>query len=55
LLGYLRTWSATQRYEAEKGSDPLALIENDLIARWGDPKAERLGVWPLVVRLGRAS
>ena len=55
LLGYLHTWSAAQRYQAEKGRDPLALIENELVALWGDPEAERLGVWPLVVRLGRAS
>ncbi len=55
LLGYLSTWSATQRYQAEKGQDPLGLIENELVALWGDVEAERLGIWPLVVRLGRTS
>jgi SAM-dependent methyltransferase len=55
LLGYLSTWSATQRYRAEKGQDPLTLIENDLVALWGNAETERSGVWPLVVRLGHSS
>ena len=41
--------------QAEKGRDPLALIENELVALWGNSESERPGVWPLVVRLGRAS
>jgi SAM-dependent methyltransferase len=55
LLGYLSTWSATQRYRATKNEDPLALVENDLAVLWGNPEAERVGVWPLVVRLGHVS
>jgi ubiquinone/menaquinone biosynthesis C-methylase UbiE len=50
LLGYLRTWSATQRFMAAKQRDPLEEIEEDLREVWGD-KARRV-VWPLTVRAG---
>lgn len=53
LLGYLRTWSATQRFLAANGSDPVAPIEEDLAQAWGESQ-ERLAVWPLTVRVGRA-
>ncbi|HEY2802168.1 MAG TPA: class I SAM-dependent methyltransferase [Chthoniobacterales bacterium] len=53
LLGYLRTWSATQQFLAANGRDPVALIEDDLVHAWGEPK-ERLAAWPLTVRIGRA-
>ena len=53
LLGYLRTWSATQRFFAANGSDPVALIEDELEQVWGEA-SERLAVWPLTVRVGRA-
>jgi len=54
LLGYLGTWSATQRFLASKGSDPTDLIRHDLESAWGDRNNERLAVWPLTVRIGRA-
>jgi SAM-dependent methyltransferase len=54
LLGYLRTWSATQRFMAAKRRDPLELVEPDLEQAWGNPAEDKLGVWPLTVRLGRA-
>lgn len=52
LLGYLRTWSATQRYLAANEHDPVKLIEEELAATWGKPE-EREGLWPLTVRVGR--
>ncbi len=53
LLGYLRSWSATQRYQAERGIDPVSLIEDELSARWGDPEVLRRITWPLSMRAGR--
>jgi SAM-dependent methyltransferase len=54
LLGYLRSWSATQRYLAAKKSDPLGRIRRDLAQAWGEPAEERLVLWPLTLRIGRA-
>jgi SAM-dependent methyltransferase len=51
MLGYLRTWSACNRYEADKGSDPVLTIEDDLIAAWGDG-ARRVS-WPMKLRVSR--
>ena len=53
LLGYLGTWSSTQRFIAAKGSDPLEQIADDLRNVWGDPKQLRSVTWPLAVRVGR--
>jgi SAM-dependent methyltransferase len=52
LLGYLRTWSSTQRFIATKGTDPLDQITNDLRNAWGKPERTRSVSWPLVVRIG---
>jgi SAM-dependent methyltransferase len=55
LLGYLRTWSATQCFLAASGRDPVELIERDLARTWdGAAKRKRLAIWPLTIRLGRA-
>jgi SAM-dependent methyltransferase len=53
LLGYLRTWSSTQRFIAAKGNDPLAQIIDDLRRAWGDSRQTRRVVWPLTLRIGR--
>lgn len=52
--GYLRSWSATQRYIDRHGSDPRALVDAELAAAWGDPAVEREVVFPLALRVGRA-
>jgi ubiquinone/menaquinone biosynthesis C-methylase UbiE len=51
LLGYLRTWSATQRFMAAEKRDPLEEIEGELREAWDD--TVRRVVWPLTVRVGR--
>jgi len=51
LLGYLRTWSATQRLMAAEQRDPVQEIEEELREAWGED-ARRV-VWPLTVRVGR--
>ena len=52
LLGYLGTWSSTQRFIAAKGSDPLKQIHINLSAAWGDANQIRCVVWPLTLRVG---
>ena len=54
LLGYFRSWSATTRYLAARGQDPVEALEQKLRPPWGDPARVREITWPLVVRLGRA-
>jgi len=51
MLGYLRTWSACKRYQADRGDDPVARIEAELRAAWGD--VLRPVSWPLTVRVVR--
>jgi hypothetical protein len=53
LSGYLRSWSATARYVAEHGADPVVVFEEALAQHWGDPGTRRIVRWPLVVLAGR--
>jgi SAM-dependent methyltransferase len=53
LEGYLRTWSATQRYRsAHPDDDPLSHIASVLVAEWPHPQEVRLVRWPMFVRAG---
>jgi len=51
LLGYLRTWSATQRFIAAEKRDPLTEVETELREAWGEQP--RRVMWPLTLRVGR--
>jgi ubiquinone/menaquinone biosynthesis C-methylase UbiE len=53
LAGYLRTWSATQRFMKAKGIDPVTELDSRLDSFW--PAGERLRVksWPISIRAGR--
>jgi ubiquinone/menaquinone biosynthesis C-methylase UbiE len=53
LVGYLRTWSATQRFMAANQRDPLKKVEEELRRAWDHAEQLRPVVWPLVVRVGR--
>lgn len=53
LAGYLRTWSATARYAAEHGFDPVLDVEKSLSRDWGDPQKSRVIRWPLRLRAGK--
>ncbi len=55
LAGYLRTWSATARYAAELGKDPVAPVEETLRRVWGGDAHRRVISWPLFLRVGRAT
>lgn len=54
LLGYLRTWSATQRFLAANNCDPVDSIAVELARAWNDSDPKRRVIWPLTVRVGRA-
>src|SRR6266508_1690892 len=47
LSGFLDSWSATQRYKAQKGHHPLEIIWPELSAAWGNENESRLICWPL--------
>ena len=53
LLGYVGTWSATQRFREAVGHDPLDQLGHDLAQHWGDPSVSRRVRWPLSLRVGR--
>jgi len=52
LVGYLRTWSATQRFIMANERDPLDEIHDKLRAAWGNTDERRRVVWPLKLRVG---
>jgi SAM-dependent methyltransferase len=52
LIGYLRTWSSTQRFIAARGSDPIEQIIDELHTLWGPAKQPRKVIWPLTLRVG---
>jgi SAM-dependent methyltransferase len=55
LTGYLRTWSASRRYQAARGEDPVELVLADLARAWGGPpSAPRRASWPIQLRVGRS-
>jgi SAM-dependent methyltransferase len=53
VLGYLRTWSATKRYQEARGHDPVEAMASDFAEAWGDPSMRRTMRWPLPLRAGR--
>jgi len=55
VIGYLESWSATQRHRERTGRDPLEVIRPDLAAAWGDPQTVRAVQWPLFMRIGGKS
>ncbi len=53
LVGYLNTWSATQRFLGKNGTHPLEQIVPELRHAWGDANAAYRVGWPLYLRVGR--
>ena len=53
FLAYLRSWSATQRYLAALGRDPVSELEAEFVAAWEDPAVVRRVRWDLAMRIGR--
>ena len=52
LMGYVRTWSATARFVAEKGTSGLETLESELRRHWGDPERARRVEAPMYIRAG---
>lgn len=53
LFGYVRSWSAWQRYHAAHGADPTQLVRADLVRAWGDPERRVQLRWLLHLLVGR--
>ncbi len=51
-VGYLESWSATQRFREAQGADPLDQIAEPLAKAWGDSETRRWVVWPIHMRIG---
>lgn len=52
LLGYLRTWSAVQRYQSANGKDPVAERQEQFATAWGGEQTRTIK-WPMRVRCFR--
>ncbi len=55
LLGYLNTWSATQRFISQNGFNPLEKSVDRLASVWGDPESKKRIEWPLHLRVGKVA
>jgi SAM-dependent methyltransferase len=53
LAGFLESWSATRRYQKERGQNPLGIIWQSLSGAWGKHDQRRTIRWPLYLRVGR--
>lgn len=52
-LGYLGSWSATQKFKETRGYDPIDEVRDELREVWGDPEILRDVQWPLHLRVGK--
>ena len=55
LAGYFRTWSATNRFIAARGFDPVSAVEGELEGEWGGAEKRHLITWPVYLRVGAVS
>ncbi|MEA5443545.1 class I SAM-dependent methyltransferase [Cyanobium gracile] len=55
LLGYCASWSATARYVAATGSDPLEWIRPAMQRAWGERERQYRLRWPLTLKACRRS
>jgi ubiquinone/menaquinone biosynthesis C-methylase UbiE len=53
LLGYFASWSATARYVAAHGKNPVRDFAEEFAPAWGDPERAATITWPLTCRVGR--
>lgn len=53
MLGYMSTWSATKRFMAERGFDPVAALTEDFARAWGDAESVREVRWQFHVWASR--
>lgn len=55
FIGYLHTWSATQRFQNKNEQNPLDIVRRLLVKTWGDPQTRHAVRWPVYLRIGRAA
>lgn len=53
MLGYLDSWSATQKFMEMRGYHPINEIRSDLQKAWGNPAQKRIVHFPLYFKIGR--
>lgn len=53
VLGYLRSWSATQKLIGARGEGAFHELANEILQQWPDGEIPRLVRWPLRLRVGR--
>lgn len=53
FLSYLHTWSAVQRFIANQGKDPVALLEEELASLWQNVAEEKTVSWKIILKAGR--
>jgi SAM-dependent methyltransferase len=53
LIGYLGTWSATQKFIEQQGIDAIAKLSHHLTSAWGSPQDPKLIHWPIYLRVGK--
>ena len=53
LLGYGSSWSASARYRAALGHDPIERLRPPLAAAWGAAETPRRLHWPLTIKASR--
>lgn len=54
LLGYVATWSATQKMVSALGPAPYEKLTSELTTLWKDDE-KRIVRWPLSIRLAHRS
>lgn len=52
-LDYLRSWSASQRYQQRTGGDAVEVISDAMADAWGETSTARTVSWPLTIIAGR--
>lgn len=52
VMGYLNTWSATQRFIERNGINPAGEVQEKLLEVWNDGSEKKL-VWDLALKVGR--
>ncbi|MBI3778982.1 MAG: class I SAM-dependent methyltransferase [Gammaproteobacteria bacterium] len=53
MIGYLHTWSATQRCQRKNEQNPIDIVRRALARAWGPETAQQTVRWPIYLRLGR--
>jgi SAM-dependent methyltransferase len=53
FVGFLNTWSATQRFIDKNNYNPTDELKNDLVAAWKGNDSEKKVTWKLSLKAGR--